>query len=163
MTYPLVRELAADGIAIRLTCRVLKFSAQGYYRWLKRPLSARDYENAYLTKALVAAHRSDPTFGYRFLADELVQQGHLISERRVWRLCSQAGLWASFARKSRLSKRPGAAVHDDLVLRNASANRANQLWFTDITHVPRKVESSIYALLRMPSPGGLLVTPLVIA
>jgi transposase-like protein len=138
LIYPLVRELAADGIAIRLICRVLKFSAQGYYRWLKRLLSARDYENAYLTNALVDAHRSDPTFGYRFLADELAGQGHLVGERRVWRLCSQALIWSSFARKSRSSKRPRAAVHDDLVLRNASANRANQLWFTDITEHPTK-------------------------
>jgi putative transposase len=138
MIYPLVRELAADGIAIRLTCRVLKFSPQGYYKWLNRPVSARDYENAHITNALVDAHRSDPAFGYRFLADELIQQGHLISERRVWRLCSQALLWSSFVKKSRSSKRPGAAVHDDLVLRNFSANKANQLWFTDITEHPTK-------------------------
>jgi transposase InsO family protein len=138
MIYPLVRELAADGIAIRLTCRVLGFSSQGYYRWLKRPVSARDYENAYLTNALVDAHRSDPAFGYRFLEDELVQQGHLVSERRIWRLCSEALLWASFARKSRSSKRSGPAVHDDLVLRNFSAKRANQLWFIDITEHPTK-------------------------
>jgi putative transposase len=138
MIYPLVRELAHDGIAIRLICRVLKFSPQGYYRWLKRPVSARDYENAYLTNALVDAHRSDPTFGYRFLADELEAKGMAISERRVWRLCSQALLWSSFVKESRLSKRPGAAVHDDLVLRNFSADRANQLWFTDITEHPTK-------------------------
>ena len=138
MIYPLVRELADDGIAIRLTCRVLKFSFQGYYKWLKRPLSARDYENAYLTNALVDAHRSDPAFGYRFLADELAGQGHLVSERRIWRLCSQAALWSSFVKKSRSSKRPGVPVHDDLVMRNFSANSANQLWFTDITEHPTK-------------------------
>jgi putative transposase len=138
MTYPLVRELAADGIAIRLTCRVLKFSPQGYYKWLKRPVPLRDYENAYVTNALVDAHRNDPAFGYRFLADELERKAMAIGERRVWRLCSQAGLWSSFVKKSRSGKRPGAAVHDDLVLRNFSANRANQLWFTDITEHPTK-------------------------
>ena len=31
MKYPLVRELAVDGIPVTVTCRVLKFSAQGYY------------------------------------------------------------------------------------------------------------------------------------
>ena len=138
MIYPLVRELADDGFSLRLTCRVLKFSPQGYYRWAPPPISYRDYENAYLTNALVDAHRGDPAFGYRFLADELVQQGHLVSERCIWRLCSEALLWASFARKSRSSKRPGPAVHDDLVVRNFSANRANQLWFTDITQHPTK-------------------------
>ena len=38
MTYPLVRELAAEGIPVRLTCGVLGFSAQGYYKW---PAAAR--------------------------------------------------------------------------------------------------------------------------
>jgi putative transposase len=46
MTYPLVRELAEDGIPVTVTCRALRFSTQGYYRWLRRPCSARDYENA---------------------------------------------------------------------------------------------------------------------
>ena len=35
MMYPLVRELAEDGIPVTVTCRVLKFSPQGYYRWLQ--------------------------------------------------------------------------------------------------------------------------------
>ena len=32
MKYPLVRELAEDGIPVSVTCRVLKFSSQGYYK-----------------------------------------------------------------------------------------------------------------------------------
>ena len=31
--YPLVRELAADGIPVAVTCRVLKLARQPYYRW----------------------------------------------------------------------------------------------------------------------------------
>ena len=101
MIYPLVRELADDGFSVRLTCRVLKFSPQGYYRWARRPISHRDYENAYLTNALVDAHRKDPAYGYRFLADELERKGKVTGERRIWRLCSEAGLWASFVKKAR--------------------------------------------------------------
>ena len=33
MMYPLVRELAADGIPVTVTCRVLKLARQPYYRW----------------------------------------------------------------------------------------------------------------------------------
>lgn len=65
MKYPLVRELAVDGIPVTVTCRVLKFSSQGYYKWLKSPLSARDYENAYLTNASLDAHHVRiPEFPY---------------------------------------------------------------------------------------------------
>jgi len=37
MTYPLVGELTEDGIPVTVTCRVLKFSTQGYYKWGARP------------------------------------------------------------------------------------------------------------------------------
>ena len=33
MKYPLVLELAADGIPVTVTCRVLGFSTQGFYKW----------------------------------------------------------------------------------------------------------------------------------
>ncbi len=33
MMCPLVRELARDGIPVTRTCRVLKFSPQGWYKW----------------------------------------------------------------------------------------------------------------------------------
>jgi putative transposase len=32
MTYPLVRELADDGIPVVPSCRVLKFTPQGFYK-----------------------------------------------------------------------------------------------------------------------------------
>ena len=39
MMYPLVRELAADGIPVTVTCRVLKLARQPYYRWLASPVT----------------------------------------------------------------------------------------------------------------------------
>jgi transposase InsO family protein len=105
-----------------VTCRVLKFSCQGYYRWLREPWSSRDYENAYLTNAAYDAHRDDPTFGYRFISDELEAAGLSVSERRVWRLCSQQAIWSSFVKKSRSGKKPGPPVHDDLVQREHNTN-----------------------------------------
>jgi len=38
--------------------------------------------------AALDAHHDDPTFGYRFIADELELQGFVASENRVQRLCS---------------------------------------------------------------------------
>jgi transposase InsO family protein len=133
MKYPLVRELAIDGFPVRVTCRVLKFSAQGYYRWLSNPICDRDWENAHLTNAAFDAHHDDPVFGYRFIADEIERAGFVASERRVWRLCSQQQLFSSFTKRSRLYKKAGPPVHDDLVNRDFSATRPNQLWLTDIT------------------------------
>ena len=42
MTYPLVGDLAADRIAVAVTCRVLGFSKQAYYAWKNNPVTRRD-------------------------------------------------------------------------------------------------------------------------
>jgi putative transposase len=138
MTFPLVRDLAAEGFPVRLTCGVLGFTAQAYYKWLAEPVSARELEDAYLTNALLDAHADDPAFGYRFLADELDRAGITVGERRVWRLCSQQRLWSTTVRKGRRGKggKPGPAVHDDHVQRNFTAAAPNRTWVTDITEHP---------------------------
>jgi putative transposase len=82
MTYPLVHDLAAEGIPVRLTCGVLGFSPQAHYAWLAAPISPRDLEDAHLINALIDAHSDDPEFGYRFLADELQRAGLRARERR---------------------------------------------------------------------------------
>ena len=135
--YPLVRELAATDAPIRVpvavTCRVLGFSKQAFYAWEEHPVCDRAWEEAHLINAAVDAHRDDPAFGYRFIADELAAQGFTASERRVWRLCSQQRLWSVFAKKRGLNRRAGPPVHDDLVERDFTATAPNQLWLTDIT------------------------------
>ena len=137
MKFPLVRDLAAEGFPVRLTCGVLGFTAQAYYSWLANPVSERDLHDAYLTNALLDAHRDDPAFGYRFLANELERAGITVGERRVWRLCSQQKLWSTTVRKGRRGKgRPGPAVHDDHAQRNFTAAEPNRTWVTDITEHP---------------------------
>jgi hypothetical protein len=59
MSYPLVRELAAEGIPVRLTCRVLGFSPQAFYKWCKQPVSDRDWHDAHLTNELIDADVDD--------------------------------------------------------------------------------------------------------
>ena len=44
MKFPLVRELAAEGFPVRLTCGVLGFSHQAYYKWLADPVSKREWD-----------------------------------------------------------------------------------------------------------------------
>jgi len=61
----------------------------------------------------------------------------------VWRLCSQEQLWSVFAKKRGLSRKAGPPVHDDLVERDFTAERPNQLWLTDITE-HRTSEGKLY-------------------
>src|SRR5664279_247314 len=137
MMYPLVRDLAAVSARVRVpvavACRVLGFSTQGYYAWLKNPVTDRDWSDAYLTNAARDVHADDPGYGYRFISDELPRPGITASERRVWRLCSQQRLWSIHSKKRGVNGKPGPAVHDDLVKRVFTASRLNELWLTDIT------------------------------
>jgi hypothetical protein len=38
MMYPLVVDLASDGVHVTVTCRVLEFSTQAFYKWRKAPV-----------------------------------------------------------------------------------------------------------------------------
>jgi putative transposase len=133
MMYPLVRDLAADKIPVAVTCRVLGFTTQAFYKWQADPVSRRDWDDAHLINAAIDIHHDDPEFGYRFITDELAAKGITASRNRVNRLCTQQRLWSVHARKRGLSRRPGPPVHDDLVLRDFTAPAPNLLWLTDIT------------------------------
>ncbi|MBF6229080.1 IS3 family transposase [Nocardia abscessus] len=133
MTYPLVRELAADGIPVTVTCRVLKLARQPYYRWLADPVTKAELDQAYRANALFDAHRDDPEFGYRFLADEARVAGQPMADRTAWRICSAQGWWSVFGKKRSGKGRPGPPVHDDLVRRSFSAQAPNRLWLADIS------------------------------
>jgi hypothetical protein len=70
-----VKELAADGIPVAVTCRVLKLARRPYYRWLANPVTDAELAEAYRANALFDAHRDDPEFGYRFLVAEAEDAG----------------------------------------------------------------------------------------
>ena len=130
-----MKELAADGIPVTVTCRVLKLASQPYYRWLAHPVTTSELVEAYRANALFDAHRDDPEFGHRLLADEARQVGEPMADRTAWRICADNGWWSTFGkRKARgKGKQPGPPVHDDLVGRDFTAVGPNELWLTDIT------------------------------
>ena len=61
-------ELAADGVPVAVTCRVLRLARQPYDRW---PTG--------LTRSWTP-HRDDSEFGYRFLVDEARTAGEVMAE-----------------------------------------------------------------------------------
>lgn len=136
-------ELAESGIPVTVTCRVLKLSRQPYYRWLADPITPSEVVEACRANALFDAHKDDPEFGHRFLADEARDAGEAMSDRTAWRIASDNGWWSAFGKKrGRNGKKPGPPVHDDhctvtdengRVRHEFTADGPNQLWLTDIT------------------------------
>jgi len=143
MRYPLVLDLAADGIPVAVTCRVLGFSKQAFHAWRKNPVSQRDWDDAHLINAALDVHRDDPAFGYRLIADELPARGIAAGENRVARLCSQQRIWSAFSKRRGLGRKAGPPVHDDLVARDFTAARPDRTWLTDITEHPT-AEGKLY-------------------
>ncbi len=144
MMYPLVLDLAADGIPVVVTCRVLGLAKQAFYAWRKQPVTQRDWDDAHLLNAAVDIHAADPEFGYRFIADELAaEHGISAGENRVQRLCSAQRLWSVHSKKRGLNRKAGPPVHDDLVGRKFVATRPNQLWRTDLTQ-HRTAQGKLY-------------------
>ncbi|WP_164743336.1 DDE-type integrase/transposase/recombinase [Brevibacterium aurantiacum] len=138
-----MRELAADGIPVAVSCRVLKLSRQPYYRWLAAPVPEAEVAEAYRANALFDAHRDDPEFGYRYLADEAESAGQPMAVRTAWRLCSSNAWFSAFGKgRAKNGKKPGPPVHDDLCAfvdadgrtrHEFHADAPNQLWLTDIS------------------------------
>ena len=97
-----------------------------------------------MANVLFDAHRDDPEFGYRLLADEAARAGHRACDRRVWRMCSGNGWWSAFGKpRARGGKKAGPPAHDDLVLRRFRADAPNRLWLWDITEHPT-AEGKVY-------------------
>ncbi|MDD7927735.1 IS3 family transposase, partial [Actinomycetospora chibensis] len=95
MIYPVVRELAADGVPVATACRVLKVSTSGFYDWRDRPSSPRERANLELVEVIRAIHDdSRGTYGsprvhaeLRLGAPQLV-----VSRKRVERLMRTHGI-----------------------------------------------------------------------
>lgn len=146
MMFPLVIELADDGIGVGLSCRVLGFSRQAFYKWRANPVSQRDWDDAHLINAALDVHADDPEFGYRLIADELVINGHVASESRIQRICRVQRIYSTIWLRTRRrgpGKRPGPAVADDHVRRVFTAKRLDAVWLTDISEHPTR-EGKIY-------------------
>ncbi len=108
-------ELAVTGIPVMVACRA---------------------------NALFDAHKDDPEFGHRLLADEARDAGESMADRTVWRIASANGWFSTFGKKRGRGRKPGPPVHDDLCAvideegrtRHVFAAEApNELWLVDIT------------------------------
>ncbi|MGH3884859.1 MAG: IS3 family transposase [Pseudonocardiaceae bacterium] len=134
----MVRELAADGVDVAVTCRVLGVSRSGFYDWRSRRAGVRLLDDAYLEDKIRAAHAASRcTYGApRVHAELRLGLGLRCGRKRVARLMRTAGLvGVSHPRKHR-RRSPAPAPHEDLVRRRFVADAPDRLWCTDITEHP---------------------------
>jgi len=124
---------------IATMARVLGVSTAGYYAWSRRPPSARATADGALLKRIHTVHAtSHGTYGAPRVHAELMATGQQLGRKRVARLMKAAGIVGVSRRRSIVTTRrdENARPAPDLVDRNFTAERPNQLWVADITFIP---------------------------
>lgn len=123
---------------IATMCRVLEVSPSGYYAWCQRPPSKGTRQDAKLCIQIEAIHRkSRGSYGVPRIHAELQENGVRVGRKRVARLMRQAGLEGISRRREGTTKRnQKARPAPDLVKRDFSAHRPNQLWVADLKYIP---------------------------
>lgn len=104
-------DLAAGGIPITVSCRVLQVARQPYYRWRRIPFKGAEQHRAERMNALIDAHSEEPEFGYRYLRDEAAHTGKRMCRRTAWSLVNAAGLNSAVARRG--AEVAGCILHAD--------------------------------------------------
>jgi putative transposase len=122
-------------------CRLLGLSTSGYYAWAKRSPSRRAREDAVLLAQIRMAHvASHGTYGAPRIQIDLAEKGFRVGRKRVARLMAAAGIIGVSRRKFVTTTIKGAGrPAPDLVDRNFTAEKPDQLWVADITYVPTSV------------------------
>ena len=127
-----------EEFGIRAMCRALRVHFSGFYAWLKDPLSQRALEDVRLTELIRQAWEdSGKVYGYRKLTDDLRDQGERISENRVARLASLAGIAAQVGyrrRPGRYGSKP-AIVAKNRLEQQFKVAAPDEVWVTDITYI----------------------------
>jgi putative transposase len=140
MSYRLIAEEKPHHPVSRLA-RVLGVSRAGYYAWQSRPPSQRARTDAVLSERIAKIHEgTDGIYGAPRIHAELADEhGVRVGRKRVARLMRSAGIFGVSRRRFRTgTTTPGgeAPAAPDLVERDFSAERPDQLWYADITYVP---------------------------
>ena len=121
-------------------CRVLEVSPSGYYAWRKRTPSQHATRDAALAPKIRRFHqRSHGTNGSPRIREDLREEaGERVGRERVARLMRESGLRGVHRRRfmttTQRDKRERPAP--DRVERQFAAERPDELYVADITHIP---------------------------
>jgi len=123
---------------VSMMCRLLEVSTSGYYAWQKRPPSRRSQEDEALLEKIRHYHcASKGTYGAPRIFEDLREEGVKVGRNRVARLMRAAGLQGVTRRKRSWTtvRDSSAEPAPDLVQRDFSVDRPDQLWVADITYI----------------------------
>jgi putative transposase len=127
-----------DRYGVEPICRVLPIAPSTYYAATRRPASARAVRDAKLKAEIARVHAEQfGVYGARKVWRQLHREGISVARCTVERLMHELGLQGVRRGKTRRTTTPDATAPRpaDLVARDFSATRPNQLWVADLTYV----------------------------
>jgi putative transposase len=124
-------DLNHPSIPIASQCELLGLHrSSAYYR------RRRDSElNEQLMRQIDEQYLQTPFYGVRRMTAQLVRRGHEVNVKRVRRLMRLMGLEAVYQKPRLTQRNPEHKVYPYL-LRDATVERPDQVWCTDITYIP---------------------------
>ena len=136
--------------------RVLGVSEAGFHAWRRRPVSAHAVADASLLKRIRTIHAgSCESYGAPRVHAELRAGGEKHGRKRIARLMRAAELIGASRRRATIvttRRDKEARPAPDLVDRDFTAFRPNQLWVADITYVPTTSGFLCFGVREGPRP-----------
>jgi putative transposase len=127
-----------DRFGVEPICQMLPIAPSTYYAVRRRPASARAVRDTTLKGEIARVHAEQfGVYGARKVWRQLHREGIAVARCTVERLMRELGLQGVHRGKTRRTTTPDATVPRpaDLVARDFSATRPNQLWVADLTYV----------------------------
>lgn len=123
---------------IGIMCRLLSASRSGYHRWIKRKLSAREFENRRLVEIIVFHYKkSKRTYGLPRILAAIRRQVLKVNKKRVARLMRENNIKAKTKRRFKVTtvQNSKASASENLLNQNFTASSENKIWTGDITYL----------------------------
>ena len=127
-----------DRFGVEPICQLLPIAPSTYHAAKRRPLSARALRDQELKAEIARVHAEHfGVYGARKVWRQLHREQIAVARCTVERLLRELGLRGAVRGKTRRTTTPDAtaARPADLVERDFSATRPNQLWVADLTYV----------------------------
>ena len=121
---------------LTVLCSVLRVSRSGYYRWLHSEPSERKLRAEDLVEKIKAIHdKSRGTYGSPRVHAELQKMGEVVSLKTVAKAMKNEGISVRPKRKFKATtdSRHTLRIAPNLLERDFTAERPNQVWVTDVT------------------------------
>jgi len=120
--------------SVKRMCTVLEISRSGYYDWKRRGACKHATRDTELAELITEIHRrSRTTYGAPRVHAELARLDQHCGKKRVARLMRANGLVGAHARRRWRRGRPDVAPAPDLVNREFTASRPDEIWAADVT------------------------------